>query len=76
MLKIRYAHLGVFHPEGAAAGVDIRALQRVPGVGGGLHGLELHHGLHAVLLEDHDAQHVAVGLGDRVDHILETKINN
>ena len=66
---IQPIRLGILHLDGAAAGVDVAAVQLLPRLDCRLQIAELHHGLDEELLEDDNAVHLAQGLADLVDDV-------
>lgn len=68
-----FSHLCVIDLQRAAGRVDVAAVQVITSPRRRLDGVELDHRLDAVLLEDHDSQHRAVWMTNRINHFLQRR---
>lgn len=66
-------NLCVFDAQGAAAGVNVTAVQIHFRPLRRLDAVELHHCLDSILFEDYDSIHFAVWVTDLMDHLLSYK---
>ena len=70
LVHVELGGLGVLYLERAASRVYVAAVQVLLGRLGALEAVELHHGLDAVLLEDHDPEDLAaVGAANGVEDV-------